>query len=97
MKELNIPAAAKEDKHSFEILRVWSANQEQYATSLNHELSGNAYDFGYMLGQLAIQGAKLYSDTSNQDYKAMLEEIIKGFDHQVNDNTGKPMGPISLK
>lgn len=91
MKELVIPPIAVSDPNSFEILRVWAANEEQHV-SINSDLNGDASDFGYMLAQLAIHGSKLYSQKFNEAETKMLSRILTTFNAEIENNTGDPSG-----
>jgi hypothetical protein len=93
MKELVIPPAALKDPNSFEILRVWAANEEQHVT-INSSLNGDACDFGYLLAQLAVHGSKLYSERNGKPEKQTLTEILQGFSEEIIDNTGNTSGNI---
>jgi hypothetical protein len=93
MKELNIPPAAFDDENSFEILRVWAANDEQHVT-IHSGLNGDAFDFGYLLAQLAVHGSKLYSERSGKSENQMLKDILKSFTEEIIDNNGDPTGSI---
>jgi hypothetical protein len=93
MNELLIPSAALEDPNSFEILRVWAANKEQHVT-IHSGLNGDAFDFGYLLAQLAIHGSKLYSERIGKTETQMLEDILEGFRREMIDKHGNPSGSI---
>jgi hypothetical protein len=89
MNELIIPPAALEDPNSFEILRVWAANEEQHVT-IHSGLNGDASDFGYLLAQLALHGSKLYSERDGKTETQMLKDILEGFSREIIDNDGNP-------
>jgi len=93
MNELQIPEAAKKDKRSFEILRVWAAFEQQHVT-IHSGLNGSAKDFGYLLAELAIHGSKLYAERSEADEFDMLKEILDGFNHEIINQTGDAEGGI---
>jgi hypothetical protein len=93
MAELIIPPAAQKDPDAFEILRVWAAKGEQHIT-IHSELQGKAYDFGYMLADLAFHGANLYAERFNISLKECLKEIIKGFNDEVDDQESEVSGEI---
>ena len=93
MNELKIPEAALKDKNAFEILRVWAAFEEQHVT-IHSGLNGNASDFGFLLAELALHGAKLYSERLSLDKDAALEEILYGFDKEIINQSGNPTGGI---
>lgn len=93
MNELLIPPVALADKESFELLRVWAANNEQHV-SINSQLNGGADEFGYLLAQLAYHGSKLYAKKFNQAENKVLQQILDGFTEAVENNSGDPTGDI---
>ncbi len=52
-KELQIPPAAEADDDSFELLRVWAANEEQHVV-IHSGLEGGPSAFGYMIANYSI-------------------------------------------
>jgi len=93
MNELLIPPAALADKESFELLRVWAANQEQHV-SINSELNGGADEFGYLLAQLAYHASKLYAKRFNQPEDEVFRQILDRFNEEIKDNSGDHTGDI---
>jgi hypothetical protein len=93
MNELKIPDAAKKDKDSFELLRVWAAFEEQHVT-INSSLNGNAGNFGYLLAELALHASKLYAERLNTNEFDMLKEILDGFNNEIINESGDPTGNI---
>lgn len=93
MTELMIPPAAKQDPAAFEILRVWAANGDQHVT-IHSELNGQPYDFGYMLADLALHGAKLYSERFTIPLGRALDQIIDGFKDEISNQDGDVSGEI---
>ncbi|MBS1500526.1 MAG: DUF5076 domain-containing protein [Bacteroidetes bacterium] len=93
MNELKIPDAAKEDKDSFELLRVWAAFEQQHVT-INSDLNGNAGNFGYLLAELALHASKLYAERFNANEFEMLKEILDGFNNEIINESGNPTGRI---
>jgi hypothetical protein len=93
MTKLPIPPAAIEDKDSFEILRVWAAYEEQHV-SIHSGLSGHANDFGFLIAELAMHGAKLYAERFKQAENEMLLEILQGFNREIQSKSGNPTGSI---
>ncbi|HEX7902744.1 MAG TPA: DUF5076 domain-containing protein [Chitinophagaceae bacterium] len=85
MSELMIPPAVKDDPEAFEILRLWAANGEQHIT-IHSGLNGNAYDFGYLLAQLAHHGANLYAERFNITFQESLKQIIVGFTDEIEES-----------
>jgi Domain of unknown function (DUF5076) len=93
MSELMIPPAAQKDPEAFEILRVWAANEEQHVT-IHSGLEGDAYDFGYMLAELAFHGANLYAERLNISVKESLKSIVEGFQDEIENPKGDTSGEI---
>jgi hypothetical protein len=93
MSELIIPPEAQKDPKAFEILRVWATNGEQHVT-IHSELKGEAYDFGYMLASLAFHGANLYSEKFNISIREALNDIIDGFNDEINNQHSDISGEI---
>jgi hypothetical protein len=93
MNELAIPPAAIEDNNSFELLRVWAAFEEQHV-SIHSGLNGSAKDFGFLIAELALHGAKLYAERCKGSEEKMLEEILEGFNTEIENQNGNPTGGI---
>jgi Domain of unknown function (DUF5076) len=93
MNELKIPDAAKQDKESFELLRVWAAFDQQHVT-IHSGLNGDARDFGYLLAELALHGSKLYAERFDTNEFDMLKEILNGFNKEIIQESGDPTGGI---
>lgn len=89
--ELPIPNEALKDPDSFEIIRVWAANGEQFVT-LESGLSGGPSNFGSMIADLIQHGARLYSQKEDISVVQALEQIIAGMrkelTHQSHEITG---------
>lgn len=94
MDQLPIPSATLTDPDAFEILRVWAANEEQHV-SIHSGLNGDAYDFGYLIAQLAFHGSKLYAQRMNQSEESMLRKILEGFNTEIKDQSGNTKGSIT--
>jgi hypothetical protein len=92
-KELLVPPDAIEDPNSFEILRLWAANNEQHVT-IHPNLNGGAYEFGYMIAQLIEHGALLYSQREGIDIEEAKKEIIAGLYDVIKDPSGNASGSI---
>ncbi|MGZ3838998.1 MAG: DUF5076 domain-containing protein [Flavisolibacter sp.] len=93
MTELPIPPVALEDNDSFELLRVWAAYEEQHV-SIHSGLNGSAKDFGFLIAELAMHGAKLYAERFRQSEEEMLSEILQGFNNEIQAKSGNPTGGI---
>ena len=93
MSELAIPPLAQKDPEAFEILRVWASVGEQHV-SIHSGLEGDAYDFGYMLADLAFHGANLYAEKFNIPVKENLQSMIEGFQDEIKNQKGDRSGEI---
>jgi hypothetical protein len=93
MNELNIPNAAKQDKESFELLRVWAAFEQQHVT-IHSGLNGSAKSFGFLLAELALHGAKLYATRIGTNETETLKDILDGFNKEIISESGAPSGSI---
>lgn len=93
LNELSVPPAVLEDEQAFEILRLWAALGEQHVT-IRPDLSGDAYQFGYLIAQLAEHGARLYAQRSNQSVEECRSQILHGFNAEIADPTGDGSGSI---
>ena len=93
MKELIIPPAVLDDPNAFEILRVWAARQQEHV-SIHSGLNGGAYEFGGMLGKLAKHGMNLYSQRFDKSINETLQEIIDGFENEVDNGSDDVKGEI---
>ena len=95
-KELLIPPDAIEASNSFEILRVWAANNKQHVT-IRHNLNGGAYEFGYMIPQLLEHGSLLYSQREGIALEEARKEVISGFYDELKDPSGNASGSIPIE
>lgn len=91
--ELMVPPVAQGDPNSFEIMRVWAAEEAQHVT-IRSNLNGGAGEFGYMLAQLAHHGARLYAQRDSMAEAEAMREILKRFKKEIRHNTGDPSGSI---
>lgn len=92
--ELPIPAEALDDPDSFEIIRVWAANGEQFVT-LEAGFDGGPENFGYMIADLIRHGARLYSQRESISARDALNKIVAGMrqelahqNHEITGNIG---------
>ena len=77
-----IPPAASEDAASFEILRVWIANDQQQLT-LETGVWEDPAAWGIMLADLARHIAKSYHQENGLDEAATLRRIKAGIDVEL--------------
>jgi hypothetical protein len=82
-KQLAIPAAAARDAASFELLRVWVANQSQQVT-LRPGIWQEPSAWGVMLADLARNIVLVHSETDPElDTEAFLAAVLEGFDNEI--------------
>jgi hypothetical protein len=82
-KQLEIPAAALKDKASFELLRVWVAEQAQQIT-LRPGIWQEPSAWGVMLADLARSIVKVHAENDEDlDAEAFLAAVLEGFDTEI--------------
>lgn len=93
-KFLNPPPAATRDKASFELLRVWVAEQGQHV-SLRSGVWEDPFAWGIVLADLArhIVNAEAIS-RKDIDRDAFLARILEGFEAEIESPTDEPEGEI---
>jgi len=93
-KFLDPPPAASRDKASFELLRVWVAEQGQHV-SLRPGTWEDPFAWGIVLADLArhIVHAELLQKPE-LDATAFLERLLEGFQAEIDSPTDEPEGEI---
>ena len=82
-KQLTIPAAAAQDPASFELLRLWIANQSQQVT-LRPGIWQDPSAWGVMLADLARSIVQIHLDNDEHlDAEAFLASLLEGFDNEI--------------
>jgi hypothetical protein len=82
-KQLAIPAVALKDKASFELLRVWVAEQAQQIT-LRPGIWQEPSAWGVMLADLARSIVKVHAENDDDlDAEAFLAAVLEGFDTEI--------------
>jgi Domain of unknown function (DUF5076) len=79
---LEIPEAAKTDAMSFELVRVWVANQQQYV-ALRTAVWKDPASRGIMLADLARHVAEAYQRQEGFDVDKTLARIKAGIDAEL--------------
>ena len=94
-KFLDPPPAAARDKASFELLRVWVAEQGQHV-SLRSGAWEDPFAWGIVLADLArhIVNAELLH-RKDMDEVAFLERLLEGFQAEIDSPTDEPEGEIT--
>lgn len=93
-KQLEPPPAAKRDSASFELLRVWVAEQGQHV-SLRSGVWEDAFAWGIVLADLArhIVHAESLAHR-NIDRDAFLARMLEGFQAEIESPTDEPEGKL---
>ncbi len=82
-KELAVPDVAARDVASFELLRVWVAEQSQQIT-LRPGIWEDPSAWGVMLADLARSIVKVHAENDeNLDTEAFLASVLEGFDTEI--------------
>jgi len=92
--QLEVPVAAKTDPRSFELLRVWVANQEQHV-SLRAGVWDDPAAWGIMLADLARHVANSYQDHNGFDGLQVLQRIKAARIAELATPTDEPSGQMS--
>ena len=93
-KYLDPPPAATRDKASFELLRVWVAEQGQHV-SLRSGTWEDPFAWGIVLADLArhiVNAEAMHRKDLDKD--AFLERILEGFHAEIESPTDEPEGEI---
>ncbi len=93
MKELFVPAAARRDANSIEVLRVWIAGE-----GLHVSLLAGAWEdpetWGILLADLARHIANAYEQEMLLDPAETLSRVRALFDAELDSPTDYPRGSI---
>ena len=100
--QLQIPAPARNDRKSFELLRVWIANGEQHI-SLRAGIWDDPAAWGVMLADLAGHIANTFEQSAardshparHPDRSAILTAIREGFEAELSNPSDELSGEIS--
>ena len=94
-KSLDIPAAAQRDKASFEVMRVFIAEQGQHV-SIQSGAWEDPFAWGIVLADLARHIALAHQmQNSKVDPEAFLERLLEGFQAEIDNPTDEPEGEIT--
>jgi hypothetical protein len=92
-QELVIPPEALTDPDSFELIRVWAANEAQHVTIIPN-LTGGASNFGALLADLVMHGARLYSQRENISLIEAKEKIVSRVNKELKEQNRNVSGSI---
>jgi hypothetical protein len=94
-KHLDPPPPAKRDNASFELLRVWVAEQGQHV-SLRSGVWEDPFAWGIVLADLARHIVHAESlARANVDQKAFLARMLEGFQAEIESPTDEPEGQLT--
>ena len=94
-KHLDIPPAAARDQASFEVLRVWIAEQGQHV-SIRSGAWEDPFAWGIVLADLARHVA-LAQQLQNPEVVIVVfvERLLEGFHAEVENPTDEPEGEVT--
>jgi hypothetical protein len=94
-KFLDIPPAAQRDKASFEVMRVWIAEQGQHV-SIQSGAWEDPFAWGIVLADLARHIALAHQmQNPKVDQEAFLARLLEGFQAEIENPTDEPEGEIT--
>jgi hypothetical protein len=94
-KVLSIPPVAQRDKASFEVLRVWIAEQGQHV-SIRSGTWDDPFAWGIVLADLARHIALAHEMQDEKiDKEAFLERLLEGFGAEIDSPTDEPEGEVT--
>lgn len=94
-KDLNIPPAAARDRASFEVLRVWIAEQGQHV-SIRSGAWEDPFAWGIVLADLARHISHAHQLAHPEtDVDAFVERLLEGFHAEIENPTDEPEGEIT--
>lgn len=94
-KSLEIPPAAARDKASFEVLRVWIAEQSQHV-SIRSGAWDDPFAWGIVLADLARHIALAQQlHKPDTDTEAFVERLLEGFHAEIENPTDEPEGDLT--
>ena len=94
-KTLAIPEEAQRDKASFEVLRVWIAEQGQHV-SIRSGAWEDPFAWGIVLADLARHIAHAHElQNEGADTDAFLHRLLEGFQAEIDNPTDEPEGEVT--
>lgn len=91
--QLLIPEAAKKDRNSLEVLRVWIAGEKQHV-SIRVGVWDDPAGWGLLLADLARHIASSYEQSKGRDRLLTLKRIKAGLDAELISPTDDPTGNV---
>jgi hypothetical protein len=94
-KFLDVPPAAQRDKASFEVMRVWIAEQGQHV-SIQSGAWDDPFAWGIVLADLARHIALAHRmQNAKVDEEEFMERLLEGFQAEIDNPTDEPEGEIT--
>jgi hypothetical protein len=94
-KVLSIPPVAQRDKASFEVMRVWIAEQGQHV-SIRSGAWEDPFAWGIVLADLARHIAHAHElQNEGTDTDAFLQRLLEGFQAEIDNPTDEPEGEVT--
>lgn len=94
-KHLAVPPAAARDKASFEVLRVWIAEQGQHV-SIRPNAWDDPFAWGIVLADLARHIALAHQlERPDTDIDTFVTRLLEGFHAEIENPTDEPEGEIT--
>jgi len=94
-KYLDVPPVAARDKASFEVLRVWIAEQGQHV-SLRSGAWEDPFAWGIVLADLARHIALAHQlQHPETDLEGFVERLLEGFHAEIENPTDEPEGEVT--
>jgi hypothetical protein len=94
-KTLTIPPAAQRDKASFEVLRVWIAEQGQHV-SIQSGAWEDPFAWGIVLADLARHIALAHQlQNEGADRDGFMVRLLEGFQAEIENPTDEPEGEVT--
>jgi hypothetical protein len=94
-KFLTIPPVAERDKKSFEVFRVWIAEEGQHV-SIRCGAWEDPLAWGVVLADLARHIAHAHSlHDKSIDKDEFLERLLEGFNAEIDTATDEPEGEVT--
>jgi hypothetical protein len=94
-KFLSVPPVAQRDKASFEVMRVWIAEQGQHV-SIRSGAWEDPFAWGIVLADLARHIALAHElQGEGVDKEAFLHRLLEGFNAEIESPTDEPEGEVT--
>src|ERR1700753_79950 len=92
---LDPPAAPSRDQASFEVMRVWIAEQGQHV-SIRSGAWEDPFAWGIVLANVARHIANAHKlQNEDTDTDAFLQRLLEGFQAEIDNPTDDPEGEVT--